>query len=125
MKSVRGDTEHAHQKAFFQWVRLKRLSDERFKNIFAIPNGGARHKAVAGKMQAEGTEKGVPDICVAWPNYTWEKLGMYIEMKRRGGRISPEQNDWHSRLRRAGYMVVICYSVDEAIEIVERYFSGR
>lgn len=58
-------TEHESQVAFFKRVAL----DPRTRDlpIFAIPNGGHRHIAVAKKMSAEGVQAGVPDICVAVP----------------------------------------------------------
>lgn len=71
-------TESEHQSTFFQWVRLRALTDERFKNILSMPNGfqasdnntpREKGKAIARvrKMIREGMEPGFPDILVLVP----------------------------------------------------------
>jgi hypothetical protein len=65
--------------------------------LFAIPNGGARHKAIAGKLRAEGVRAGVPDICLPVPR--GEYHGLFIELKRpKGGHVSEEQEAWISEV---------------------------
>ena len=58
-------SEHHEQCALFAWLRLQWPDLDRVS--FAIPNGGHRHKAVAGKLKAEGVKAGVPDIFIAYP----------------------------------------------------------
>lgn len=115
-------TEHQEQVALFQRIALH----PRTKNlaIFAIPNGGHRHKAVAAKMKAEGVKAGVPDIFVAEACYkidakddaksalVWH--GLFIEMKRAGNKPTDEQEAWLSRLYDRGYKTVVCYSCTAA-----------
>lgn len=87
--------------------------------IFAIPNGGARTKAAAGKLKAEGLSAGVPDLFVpAW--------GLFIEMKRlKGGVISEEQKDWLDYLASEGYEVMVCRGIDDAIRSVKAFKKVR
>ena len=82
-------------------------------------------RSQAGKAKSEGVESGVPDMCLAWPG-TWDRRphgSMYIEMKRKGGRVSPEQHAWHARLRDAGYLVQVCWSCEEAWDAIKLYLS--
>ena len=53
-------TEDAEQITFVNWFRKK------FPNIliFAIPNGGFRHKTTARQLKLTGVEKGIPDLFI-------------------------------------------------------------
>lgn len=55
-----GDLEHDIRCSCIKWFRAQypQLS----KLLFAVPNGGFRNKATAGKMKAEGVVAGVSDI---------------------------------------------------------------
>jgi len=99
-------SEDQEQMWFVQWFR-RTYPDVR---IFAIPNGGHRHIAVAAKMKATGQVKGVPDLFVpAW--------ALWIEMKRqKGGSVSIEQKDWHEYLLSIGHKVLIAKGFDDAVK---------
>jgi hypothetical protein len=97
-------TEHEEQREFVQWFRQS-WPDVR---IFAIPNGGARSKATAGRLKAEGVVSGVPDLFIP----EWR---MWVEMKRiKGGSLSQEQKDWIEYLKSCGYQCIVCKGADEA-----------
>lgn len=98
-------TEHEEQRLFIQWFRQTYPGTI----IFAIPNGGARSAATAARLKAEGVLPGVPDLFVpAW--------GLWIEMKRaKGGKVSPEQKEWHDYLASCGYRVIVCRGCPDAI----------
>lgn len=108
-------TEHEEQRAFVQWFR--RTYPE--IRIFAIPNGGARNMATAGRLKAEGVVRGVPDLFIpAWRTF--------IEMKRiRGGRLSPEQKDWKTYLESIGYRVWVCAGFEGAKREVDSWLTSR
>ena len=113
-------TEHEEQARLVKWAWYKSATIPELKLLFSIPNGGERHPAVAAKMKAEGVKKGVPDLFL--PVQRHDRAGLFIEMKRsRGGRLSPEQAEWHERLTDAGYAVHVCCGASEAIEAIERY----
>lgn len=78
-------TEHQEQAAFVQWFRLQFPAIR----IMAIPNGLRTSMMQAIKAKREGLSAGAPDLFIpAW--------GLWIEFKRsKGGRLSPEQKDWH------------------------------
>lgn len=97
-------SEDDAQMHFVSWFR-KQYDGVR---IFAIPNGGARHPAVAMKLKLTGVTRGVPDLYVpAW--------GLWIEMKREGtGRLSPAQLDWLEYLDEIGDTTMVCYGLEDA-----------
>lgn len=97
MTEERIPTEHEEQRELVRWFR-QTWPDVR---IFAIPNGGARSKATAAKLKAEGVVAGIPDLFIpAWR--------LWIEMKRtKGGSLSKEQKDCITYLKSEGYQVIV------------------
>lgn len=90
--------------------------------LAAVPNGGDRHPAVAGKLKAEGVRKGYPDLQLLMPRGGYH--GLIIELKRvKGGRVESEQADWLEWLARQGYMAVVCKGADQARETIKRYLG--
>lgn len=123
VKGARIPTEHEEQAALFKWAKLSAGAHPGLKLLFAIPNGGHRHKAVAGKLAAEGVKPGVPDACL--PVARGEFHGLYIEMKRRdGGSLSETQKGWIADLNDQGYQAECCHGWDEAREVIEAYLAG-
>jgi hypothetical protein len=94
--------------------------------LYAIPNGGARHKAVAGKMRAEGVKKGVPDLHLPVARQGFHSL--FIEMKREfGGKVSDEQRAWLAALTEEGHRVERCNGAGAACAVLLDYLglTGR
>lgn len=115
-------TEHDIQSTFFSFCEWRAQKDPRWGCIFAIPNGGKRHIFTARKMKKEGVKAGVPDVFVAVPSGT--KHGLFIEFKAKGNKPTAKQVEWREKLTRRGYHVDVCYSADEAIELVEDYLGA-
>lgn len=115
--------EHDEQKALFTWARYMAQSGQivELANLFAVPNGGHRHKATAAKMRDEGAEAGVPDIFLAWPSGPYH--GLFIEMKFGRNKPTVEQQNWMERLELAGYKAVVCYSFEEAKQAILDYLE--
>ena len=111
--------EHFEQKALFQWARLQSRAIPELALLFAIPNGGKRSKAVAGKLKAEGVKAGVPDICL--PVARRQYHGLFIELKAKGGRPSDTQLEWGRALSAQGYCVQLCVGWDVAKVAIEDY----
>lgn len=112
-------SEHEEQVALFEWAAMV----PELQWMFAIPNGGARHIAVAGKLKAEGVKRGVPDIFLPLARRGYH--GLFIEMKSDRGRTSPEQREWIEGLRRNGYVVAVCYGQDIARALLASYVFGQ
>lgn len=119
-------TEHAEQVALMQWwFHVSGRHPDAM--LFAIPNGGDRHPAVAVKLRNEGVTPGVPDLFLAAlvTEGSWVWPGLFIELKRRrGGRLSMEQVNVHSKLRTAGYCVAVARGWEHAAKIITSYLRG-
>lgn len=94
-----------------------------YEHLFAIPNGDLRHPRVAVRLKNEGVKAGVPDLFLAVARGGYH--GLFIEMKKPGGRVSQKQREWHDRLRAAGYRVLVRYGHQEAIHALVVYFGDE
>lgn len=127
-------TEEGHQVALFNWADLAKCKHPELAWLYAIPNGGLRSKAVAGKLKAQGVKAGYPDVGldVARKGYH----GLRIELKvpqvravpgvserKPPGRVSPEQLGWHEHHLREGYSAHIAYGFEHAMQIIVDYLS--
>ena len=116
-------SEHLEQVRYFAWVKKHRRTHEQLHLVFAIPNGGYRHKAVAARMKAEGVEPGIPDIFISVPKNG--VCGLYIEMKSKDPKasVSDAQKDKIRLLRQYGYQVYVCKGADHAIAVTKDYLG--
>lgn len=118
-------SEHDLQAAVIAECDQRSVLRAEYALIFAIPNGGQRHPAVAAKLKAEGVRAGVPDLFlpVARPGYH----GLFIELKCGGHKPSEAQLAWIRNLRAEGYKCEVVWdSVDEVIGLIESYLeSGK
>ena len=113
MTADRIPTEHEEQRELVRWFR----QTWRGVRIFAIPNGGARSLATAGRLKAEGVSSGVPDLFIpAWR--------LWVEMKRsKGGSLSAEQKDWRAYLESVDYWVIVGKGADDAKRQLQAFFD--
>jgi len=105
-------TEHDEQKAVITWARMQ------YKDllIFAIPNGGQRHPAIARKLKAEGVLAGIPDLCLISQDQI-----CFIEMKTPTGKLSNTQKAMKRKIEDYGIRVEVCYGFENAKEFIERW----
>ena len=118
-------TEHDEQAALFEWADLAQGEHPELCMLFAIPNGGARHPAVAAQLKAEGVKAGVPDIFLACAREHGGKTyhGLFVELKRadRSNHATSAQRAWIEMLRRYGYSAVVAYGCAEAQQAIMSY----
>lgn len=127
----RADPEYQAQAAVIEWVEWMAKQDPRLTLLYAIPNGGARSKAEAGKLKAEGVRAGMPDLCLpiagikrdGYHNLGIAFYALYIEMKSAKGKLSSDQKRVIAGLRAAGNRVEVCRSADEAIRVIQDYLG--
>lgn len=105
-------TEHELQKHLIQRAALHLRNYPELTRLHAIPNGGGRSKAEAGRLKAEGVKPGVCDLCLPVP--AGGKHGLYLELKKKGGSPKPEQWDWLTYFHRAGYTALLCNDPETA-----------
>lgn len=111
-------TEHQEQVVVIDWFDMQYPALA--GRLFAVPNGGHRHKAVAAQLKAEGVRAGVPDLWLPIPCHGFH--GLIIEMKRRrGGQASTEQTGWLNFLDVHGYLAVLCAGADPAMQTIKDY----
>ena len=122
------EEEHNIQAACVRWFNLQWPQYRGL--LFAVPNGGARSKATAGKLKAEGVVPGVADLILLVPKCVkaHDDEGWYntihalcIEMKTAKGRQSPEQKKWQAKVEGEGYGYAVCHSLDEFMAVVNVY----
>lgn len=116
-------SEHAEQTALIQWTTLAQSNIPELGLLFAVPNGGRRHPAVAAAMKREGVKRGVPDLML--PVARCGLHGLFLEMKAADGRLSPEQKRWRDMLIAQGYGVAVAFSFEDAKTVLEDYLSDK
>jgi hypothetical protein len=108
-------SEHVEQALLVQWFRRT------YPNvlIFAIPNGGARSRATAGRLKVEGVVPGIPDLfCPEWK--------LWVEMKRtKGGVVSAEQRAMIDYLQSVGYRAIVCKGAEDAKAQIMEIVNAR
>lgn len=119
------EEEHLEQVVVFNWCRA---NAHRWNGvtgwIYAVPNGGNRHIAVAAKLKAEGVRSGVPDLVL--PASVGSYHGAYLEMKKiKGGSVSKNQRLWLDYLRQNGFATGVANGSREAIDWLTRYLNGE
>ena len=114
-------TEHQHQVSLFNFLRTMEYEHPVLKWVHAIPNGGLRHKAIAGKMKAEGLKAGVLDIFVPIPRTDYH--GQYIEMKFGKNVLTTNQKDFMVFVSDQGYQTDVCYTWIEAAVSIFKYLG--
>jgi hypothetical protein len=114
--------EHDLQKAVVRWARL--FGQKKYYELellHAIPNGAHLKSGARGwaKLQLEGALKGIPDLHLPVPKGQYASL--YIEMKKKGGKLSVEQQNIINKLIMHNNFVAVCYSADDAIKTLVGY----
>ena len=124
------EEEHNIQAACVRWFNLQWPQYRGL--LFAVPNGGARSKATAGKLKAEGVVPGVADLILLVPRCVkaHDDEGWYntihalcIEMKTKRGYQSQAQKEWQKKVEAAGYRYVIVRSVEQFIKEINDYLK--
>lgn len=121
-------SEHQIQCAYFEWVRWMEPKDERFYNIWAIPNGAYRHIKTAAKSKREGQRAGVLDVAIMVPKGSFPGKsdyyhGAFIEFKAGKNKMTKEQLLFAERMKKQGYYCALCYSTESAIDFSKWWFG--
>lgn len=114
-------TEADEQKALMQWAKWQEGRYPELKLLYHCPNGGTRNKLEAANLKRQGVKAGVPDLFLPVPRSP--KHGLFIEMKVGRNKCTDNQKKWIRKLLEQGYEVKVCYSCEEAIQIIKRYLG--
>ena len=118
-------SEHVLQVSLVRELKLLRSQYPEIRWLHAVPNGGHRTAAAAGKMKAEGQQIGVPDLSLPVPRIASGRVfhGLYIELKKAGGCPSPDQWEWLLHLHRSGYAAHVANDAATVRKLVTDYLS--
>lgn len=121
--------EDALQKA------VAKLLDHSGLTWFHPANGEARSAITGAKLKAMGVKAGAPDCMIFSRGAVQggsEGFGpsLAIELKAidaKGKRPKPRPNqlEWHERLRRCGWRVEVCYTMDEVLAVLIECYPMR
>ena len=113
-------TEAQEQTALFQWAAMMSGRIPELRLMHHCPNGGSRNARESHNLRLQGVKTGIPDIFLPCARGPWH--GLYIEMKRRkGGRVSVDQQRMILALRAHGYKVEVCRGWEEAMDTICEY----
>lgn len=111
-------TEKQEQEALFEWAKYR----PDLKLMHHVVNEGRRSIQHTMSLIRQGMKPGVPDICL--PVARGKYHGLYIELKAKGGRLSPEQREWQRALLEEGYCAAVCYGFEQAKQTIDWYMRG-
>ena len=109
--------EHQTQCACVQWFRL---AYPKFL-IYSIPNARKVSKVQGARLVSEGVVSGLPDLHIPIAKKGFH--GLYIEMKARKNKPSPNQITIMDKLRNEGYKCAVCWNLDEFMKEVKDYLD--
>lgn len=120
IKQQHNNEEARIQTEFFNQVPLffPTLPD---RLLFAVPNGGSRHKIEAANMKRQGVKRGVADVILQVPKKGYASL--CLEFKTLTGKQSDEQKEYQRQVELAGSKYVVVRSVQQAIRVVQEYLK--
>ena len=120
MKTVH-PSEEKEQAELIKWCGLYRWGDKRLSEIiFSIQNGTRCSPRVASRLKRTGGRPGVSDLFLPIPINKFIQKGQYgvvdvsqhhglfIEMKKIGGKESKAQVEFRIDMTKMGYKVVVC-----------------
>ena len=89
------------------------------KLMYHIPNEGKRSRITGARLKQAGLRSGVPDICL--PTAHGDYIGLFIELKIKPNKPTGNQKQWLRALREAGHFTAVCYTWEEAKDLIEDY----
>lgn len=120
-------SEHQHQVQVIKYrdftVSNKLPGHDALRWLHSVPNGGARHPAVASKLKAEGVIKGISDLMLDWEMA--EVHGLRIELKKesKSAKPTPEQLEYLAHARSNGFNAYVCHGYREAWQVICDYLQ--
>ncbi len=143
-KAPRNQPESDMQIALFDMIYFHEPRYPLLARVFHVPNegySGPKGKAKGQKRHREGVRAGVFDIFVdvakrgdvvvanpghSTPNTIFERFkcpGLRIELKAPSGTTTDAQRDWLNYYREAGFRAEVCFSWEEAWNIICDYLN--
>lgn len=112
-------SESEQQSECVNWFRAE--YPQFAKLCFSVPNGGHRSKRTAAAIKREGAVAGIPDLAVCIPKGNYH--GLFIEMKVRSNKPTPNQLEMMQLLSGQGYLCEVAYTTEEFKQIIQKYLN--
>ena len=94
-----------------KWSKIEDVTRQPI--IAAVPNGGQRDAREASNLKTQGVLAGMPDLIILFP----DAFSVFIEMKAPDeGRLSLSQKGLHPHIVGLGYVLIVAYSAEEALD---------
>lgn len=125
MANIRGEGSEFH--IHTQVVRLIKAHEGRYpllKYIHHSPNGGHRAWGEGARLNMMGVRPGFPDLFFAGYINQGERIpGFAIEVKSKGGSVSPEQRFWFQYFRTIGYRTLVSSDKFEIWKFIKEHLG--
>lgn len=99
------------------WIRHNGLADITWHTA----NERSTSPQAGSILKRKGVLSGVADIFIARASGAWN--GCFIELKVKGGKLSPAQSKFLESMARENYFTAVRYSADEAIATIREYLQ--
>lgn len=110
------------QQSILEWCEWNRHKWPELALIYHIPNGGLRTVSEGAKFKRLGVKPGMPDLCL--PVARCGFYALYIEIKRKGGKLSAEQKRMIAALEGAGNCVKVMDNFRQTVDLILTYLAS-
>ena len=108
---MRNSEETSLQKAV---IKLWRMNGVPGSILAHIPNGERRDEITGARLKAMGVMPGMPDLLAGSEK---EKI-FFVELKKKGGRLSPAQKLVHELLQTIGIEVYVLDELEDVVSLL-------
>lgn len=113
-------SEAQEQIKVIQWCKRNTYLYSELDEIFWIRNESkSKRVRIMGKLM--GIKPGTPDLLLPVARRGFH--GLFIEMKRADGTLSPAQKKRIPKLKAQGYAVIVCKKAEKAIVLIKSYLK--
>lgn len=116
-------SERTHQYNLFMWAALNYEQEPRLRLLNSCQNGMHSSAYTANSAKKVGMKNGYPDIFL--PVAKGNVHGLFIELKKKGGVLTPEQRWWNAQLMAGGYLCFTLVGHEQAIEMIASYLEMK
>jgi len=94
-KKVKPLKEEDIQQAVYSWI-AKQMYGQTFPYFvcFSVPNERNSNAYHMAKLKRMGLTPGISDLVLIWMAYDGHIHVLYLELKRKGGKLSPKQKEF-------------------------------
>lgn len=113
--------EATEQERVINWATFYAKNFPELDLLYHVPNGGSRNQLEAANLKRQGVKAGVPDLVLPVPRQQFH--GLYVEMKWGKNTTTEKQDWWLEQLRQQGYKTAVCWSAEEAMDVIANYMG--